>query len=148
MIANDPGHPKTGAAWARFLNKDLVDCDLWGRRKPFRAQGEEIVIELPMVYPKSPVPPNDIARLAFRAGRVAQYLCHWEEEPVLVPAGTWKSNIPPDILCDRVIRKLTERELFIYASVTDAIAAGYRHNVADAIGLGLYRLKRMARGGV
>ncbi len=130
MISIDPGK-HTGWAW--FLDEKLIACGL-GRPE---VRGEVplddlAVIERPTIYPRSPVPPNDIIELAITAGRIA---AGFERVEWVLPR-RWKGTIPKAIMGERILAKLTPAELA-------RIPSGARHDVIDAIGLGLWYLKRL-----
>lgn len=129
MISIDPGK-HTG--WARFVAGILTDCGLgYPPFDPF--DSKNVVIERPTIYPRSPVPPNDIIELAITAGRIAERL---GGETVWVLPRRWKGTIPKAIMGERILKALTPEEFA-------RIPAKARHDVIDAIGLGLWYLKRL-----
>ncbi len=149
MISNDPGEPKTGATWAQFVGKDLYKCGIWGfHPPPIRLPGERVLIELPLIYARSPVPPNDICTLSRRAGRIEHALCAWDELAEWVPATTWKGSVNKVIMTERILSALPESDRIAYFRVAAEVAESYQHNLLDAIGLGRWALKLMGRGGI
>ncbi len=140
MVSIDPGR-KTGIA--RWETGVLLDCDILTHERDrwhSWALDQSVVIERPTVYPRSPVPPNDIVELAITAGGLA---CSFDGPVEWVLPRTWKGTIPKEIMAERIIMALTPKE----RSVLDGVkcAASARHNVIDAIGLGLWHLKRLGR---
>ena len=102
----------------------------------------QVVCELPEHRTGSPVRVNDLIKLAYRAGWHARgFECAWDSV-VLVPPKKWKGSVDPDIMIERIKSKLSPGEL---ARVSNYGAR--THNVWDAIGLGLWHLKRMGVGG-
>lgn len=156
MITIDPGI-KTG--WARFDDEladdgvpvKLVSCGLWDldgagyvghvERAPVTYDAHT-VIEDQVIYPKSKVRPNDIVKLAQTAGRIAErrgwHHCEWVEPR------KWKGTLDKDAMHVRIVRALDEDERRVYFAAADAVAESYRHNIADAIGIGLHKLGRLS----
>jgi hypothetical protein len=147
LIAIDPG--KHHLAWAKFLEGRLVACGLAeGEPRELADVLEEIgargeaVIEVPRVYPSRRWrgDPNDLIDVALTAGVAAGVLCRLGTKIEYVRPGTWKKNVPKRIHNDRVRSALDDHERLLFE--TCGVAAFKRHNVLDAIGLGLWRLGR------
>lgn len=141
MICIDPGKD---CGWARFSATRLVSCGLWDVNilpPTDFAYDREYVIERPTIYPRSRARPNDIVTLALTAGRIAAVL-GWGETSWVLPK-TWKGTLDGDLMHVRIIKALTDNERRVYFTETDSLAEGLRHNVADAIGIGLHRLGRL-----
>lgn len=149
MITIDPGK-KTG--WARFFphslpeHRVLVGCGLWDidDRKWKGNLGPpdwdlETVIEKPVIYPRSKARPNDIITLAILAGRIAGL----RPGAVWVEPRKWKGNLDGDLMNVRILKALTEEERRVYFAAADKVAESYRHNIIDAIGIGLWKLGRL-----
>jgi hypothetical protein len=137
----DPG------AWAGFARWQSFKLQEVGRLTDayfFRGLGK-CVIEHPMIYPmgKSSSRPNDIVKLAITAGRQSG---PWEDVTWLAPH-EWKGQVPDDILERRILAVLAPDEKFIVRTILEKTPKSYRHNLTDAIGIGLVFLKRMGRGG-
>src|SRR5688572_13296874 len=102
--------------------------------------------ERPRIYPqgKQEANPDTIITLSITAGRLTQ---RWDKDQIgWFHPREWKGNVPQPILETRIIEALTEAEaLILYESIKD-IAPSYRHNVFDAVGIGLYALKRCRSG--
>lgn len=142
LLAVDPGLHTGWAAFAASggvggalsLGGDLVAC---GLGDPPCESAPSLVIEVPQVYPRQRVPPNDLITLAFQAGRYAGRAAGEVHE---VRPHQWKGNLPKDVCEARVRAALSEAE----RAVLDAARApaGHRHDVADAVGIGLFFLCR------
>ncbi len=101
------------------------------------------VYEEPRIYPmgKSSSRPNDIVKLAIRAGRLT---APWSN-PIPYAPHEWKGQVPDDILEARIVGKLLTEELACLEAL--GLPKSRKHNVTDAIGIGLKHLKRMGTGG-
>jgi hypothetical protein len=99
----------------------------------------ECVIEMPQVYPRSRgVPPNDIVKLAFTAGRLAETM--WLRSLGGVRTMTpheWKGVMPKDVCRGRILAHLSQEEMSIFTKACESFPKGQQHDVVDAIGIGL-----------
>lgn len=149
MISLDPGE---SCLWARWLAEELVACGPW---PCFDIDaGEDAVIETQIIVPKFTKNPAHIIELAHRAGACAAAF-GWPEEPDQVRwvrPKTWKGNTKkPKLAKDwagyainrLVIQALRPHELAIYTVAQGELAAGQRHDLADAVGIGLWHLNRL-----
>ena len=129
------------------------------------------VIETPRIYPHDPPRrPNDILELATAAGRLEGWLQRHSIVTRLVFPLDWKGQVKKPIHHQRIWRVLDERERDLVAEAalmsTKAIEAKiYRacdtlaktgavrryswkaHNLLDAVGIGLWDLRRTGKGG-
>jgi hypothetical protein len=103
----------------------------------------EVVCELPQVYraAQSKGDPNDLIKVATQVGR-------WEERAksrgiqwVTYLPNEWKGQVPKDVHHRRAMRLLSEEE----SKRIPEMAATSRHNMMDAVALGLFRLGRLRR---
>jgi hypothetical protein len=98
-----------------------------------------VVIEKPQIYPNSPVPPNDIITLTLQAGR---YLGIAEQMGIAilrtVLPKSWKGQLPKGVCAGRIISRLSSEELLVLKAAESKLPAGKRHNLIDAVGIGLY----------
>jgi hypothetical protein len=141
-------------AWASWAEQHLDTCGL----KPFSSLAElygdvyremsvhtDLVIEEPQVYQghknTKGAAPEDILQLAKVVG--ACLAVPATRYKVYKP-NQWKGQVPKGIMWARCVKVLTEQELAIYEACTRDIAPSLRHNVQDAIGLGLKYLGRLA----
>lgn len=96
-----------------------------------------VVIERPVIYPRSAVDPNDIVRLAYSAGIIARG--HGSQIESVEPR-QWKGTSDGAVFIERIKRAIERRLPSERCIVSDAIALlrpGLREHVYDAIGLGL-----------
>jgi hypothetical protein len=146
LISIDPGTEQAG--FARFVAGELVQAELIrekGSTKEQRAwrvaaqlgalcpPGEALVIEHPQIYVRSPGDPDDLLALALVVGGVLTL--HGGGE--LVRPRTWKGQVPKKIMVNRILKHLNEEERALCAKIKD------NHNVLDAVGVGLWKLKRL-----
>jgi hypothetical protein len=140
LISIDPG--KTPGI-AVFKDGVLVDCGIDTSQTPYAPSGPDFqcVCEIPQVYRigKGKGDPNDLVMVAACAGRMTALF----PNPSFVKPERWKAQVDGDIMCDRIVKFLTPGEASKIPNYPDS----YRHNVIDAIGIGLWKLGRMGRGG-
>jgi len=136
-LAIDPG---THTGWAVF-NEDgaLKACGIG--EPPFPSPYRRVVIELPQVYPTSPVPPNDLVTLAFLAGRYAGAAAGAEVFTVF--PHTWKGNLSKAVCAARVKERLSREERVVVEKCLVQVPEKQRHNVWDAIGIGLFAFRQV-----
>jgi len=153
VLAIDPGKI---AGWAIFRGGKLQAAGVLKEymiTQEFRQtcllhEFDEIVIEIPQVYPQKRQPgnPNHLIKMAFDVGEFAGRLigmfwtlslARFEPEIVLVKPHEWKGSVPKDIHNQRICGSLSEHE----SAIIDAagVAKTHRHNMIDAVGLGLWR---------
>lgn len=140
LLAIDPG-AKPG--WAHFLGGDLVGCGTGRPVLPPFSTLDQIVCELPEVYPRSKSRPNDLIKLAFTAGESCGRISAVYDWPAvrLVRPKQWKGSVSKIVVWQRILRKLNEKELAMYYKVKD----GADRDCLEAIGLGLFLLGRSGR---
>lgn len=100
------------------------------------------VVEIP---DRVKVNPKSIIKLALNAGAWLQYFGGYGRPVEAIEASAWKASTDPDVLARRILACLTPEEVKRLPKTRSAL--GYNHNVLDAVGLGLWRLGRMGRGG-
>lgn len=148
LLSIDPGK---NLGWASFCDgslngcgviSDALDLDRLCGRLP-RYDKIVLVIEKPQVYQgrKSKGDPNDLIDLAVQAGFVVGRLR--PSKTVWPKPATWKGQVPKEVVERRVLAILTEqeKELVGHADVRRSV----RHNMYDAIGIGLWHLGRYRR---
>lgn len=98
----------------------------------------ECVLEVPQVYSRSTSKgdPNDLVAIAVEGGR----MCSPYRTTYVKPAA-WKGQVPKHIHHMRIRKILSGEEAAIIDSYP--ILASKRHNLLDAVGLGLRTLGRM-----
>lgn len=155
IIAVDPG--KHAIGWAVFANArpsafpnpsdwGLVDCGYTAMGKltdvSHARDCDEVVIEIPQVYMQRQWKgnPNDLIDVAFMAGMSACIFGRCTKTITTIRPHTWKGSRPKKV-CNRVTRDtLTEHEHSIVNAVE--LSASKRHNMMDAIGIGLWKVGR------
>jgi hypothetical protein len=128
-LSIDPG---IHTGWARWHQGRLTAC---GSGSPPARGIYHVVIELPQIYPNSPVPPQSLIALAFTAGRIVGALDVADTKFVL--PHVWKGNLHKDVHHPRVMKKLTQPELDVVAEARAAIRGKF-DDVMDAVALGLW----------
>lgn len=139
LWAVDPGGD-TGRAL--FRGGVLIACDLWDLDYQLAGWPKNcgrLVIEDQVVYPHSPVPPQDIVTAAKRAARAAQIL-GWHGVEWVKPR-TWKGTIPKEAHQALHVPAIPPVELALLREFCRTIAPSKRHNVVDAVLLGRWALK-------
>jgi len=148
LIAIDPGKV-TGAAY--FEDGELVraevctfeECRLFienaARIGASRRSGT-CVIEVPQVYPgqQQKGDQNDLITLAVMVGQYVECARMQRFEPVLVKPREWKGQLPKDVCWSRVSAALSVEEIKRIPKLPKSKA----HNMQDAIGIGMWFLKR------
>lgn len=134
-LALDPGNC---SGWALFSCGVLVSC---GVTKPGKELAldfvDRAIVEIPQIYPRSDVDPNDLVKLAYSAGLLVGTLASGATTRLVRPR-EWKRQTPKPIHNRRVLGRLGAEERGVYEDAARGIAAGLRNNAIDAIGLGLY----------
>lgn len=142
LIAIDPG---TITGWALFLEGRLEVCgwtnparwttlvDVAGCDIP-RGITRNVVIEEPTIYPHSKADPNDIMKLQLKVGQLKNIFESRGFSVTLVQPRTWKRQVKKKVHHPRILKRLEPAEYII--------ARDQRHDVLDAVGLGLWKLGR------
>lgn len=128
-------------AYARLIETDpLLICHLIFMETNVGEYPHEVfihtVVEKPQVYRKSPGDRNDLIDLAVAAGMLGG---RFKNRKYVLPR-EWKGNVPKEIMNDRVLTKLTEDEK---SKIEYPKRKSLSHNVLDAVGIGLWALKRL-----
>lgn len=149
LVAIDPGKRLFG--WAAFEGGRLNRCGLVKGKGFQEMMGAfdvaavamsvptQIVVEIPQVYQQRlhKGDPNDLIDVALIAGAAAaRFRC----ETIFIRPRKWKGSRPKGVCNKLTLKTLDREELEAYQSI--AILASLRHNVLDAIGIGLWRLGR------
>jgi hypothetical protein len=112
--------------------------DWWKAPFYYKPGEQELVIEWPQVYRAGKLKgdPNDLLPLAGIGCALGAYL-ELHGATVRYLPREWKGQLPKDVVQRRVIERLSLEE------VANIELAGARsHNIYDAVGLGLFHLKR------
>ena len=92
------------------------------------------LIEFPQVHRDTPNP-NDILKLSAACGAYTSLLQAAGFSVQWVSPREWKGNVPKSIMFKRILAKVREEE---YPRIDNP----KNHNVIDAVGIGLWRIKR------
>ena len=140
LISIDPGE-RAGIAY--FQGEVLVKAEAVRSSEPFsgrRYSADRIVLEVPFAYPRSGVDPNRLITLAVTAGRLAGRFSGRVEK---VYPRAWKGQRPKHLDTMYTYDLLLPKEKRIVDDSTSLKME--RHNVLDAVGIGLWALKRRRR---
>lgn len=161
VVAIDPGVHVCGLA--AFVEGELVHAELTtglgGQIHPLlevvdgvehalktlttglEMQVETLIVEKPQVYEArlQKGDQRDLIDLAIVVGCILDRARPYATSALLVHPHDWKQNTPKDITAARVEKHLSPEE---YARIEWPSANSSRHNVYDAIALGLWRLDR------
>lgn len=139
LLTIDPG---ADCGWALWRGKELYQCGFQKMPSTWPEPIARVVVERPHTG-QTRARKRDIITLALRAGEVAGI---WSYIAGIVPEylepNRWKGSMTKTISHDVVKGKLSPVELKQFQSDCKGLAEGKRHNVLDAIGIGLYVLKR------
>lgn len=152
LLAIDPG--VVGLGWANFCGGVLRSAgliehllpdglgQLLGRFRLMGVLGMTVVVEIPQVYPQrlQKGDPNDLISVALVAGVAAAVFLPYCT-PRFVKPHAWKGTVPKDIHNRRIEAALDENERKVLLASTKLKSK--RHNVTDAVGLGLWKLGRL-----
>lgn len=101
---------------------------------------DQVIIEHPRVYPGSAQQKGDLNDL-LDVVAVGAACAGWNREGMTetVYPFDWKGNVPKDIMTARIRTALSSDEL----SRIEPCPANLKHNILDACGIGLWKLKRI-----
>jgi hypothetical protein len=146
LLAIDPGKD-TGWAWfleGRLINAGVVDGDEPRGYPAPLGPGDEVIAEKPC-YRRSgsgrKSTPDDLVTLGMRLGLVLGTLGFAHVPTRLVLPGEWKGQLPKAV-CENRIRQALQRTELDAAHAAAARLGAKGHNLWDAVGLGLYQLRR------
>ncbi len=140
LLAIDPG---ADTGWALFDSaRRLKACGLGTPDPVPMGSLDAVLIECPRLRPKGEKNPNAILLLARNAGEWGgRYESYCEKVAYLTP-NEWKGSTPKDIQHARDSSKLDAIEQLIVAKAGKGMAPSKRHNMLDAIGIGLHGVGR------
>jgi hypothetical protein len=160
LVSIDPGIGKTNATGVAIWRDDGSMLSCFGvrpgaQRLEARVRGvvattrmhieghiegslpRDVVIEIPRIYlGKGKGDLNDLIDLAVLAGGLSTL----GTSAYFVTPSEWKGQTPKDVMAVRVRAKLTPQELALFNACD--CPASLRHNVLDAIGIGLWKIGR------
>lgn len=150
LVAIDPGTVSLG--WAEFRESRLVACGAFGRKTrtipEFCAEISTAiptarVVALEWMQAAQRVPPQDLIDVSLVGAYAAA--CAGGSLVLYHPVD-WKGSVPKAIHHPRILSALTEPERAI-ADASCSRAGRFSKEVLDAIGIGLYHLRRTNKGG-
>jgi len=95
-----------------------------------------LIVERPKIYQKKTTRQSDIEMLLISVGALVGL---WPGAVSLIYPAAWKGQVNPDVMCERVETRLSQNE----TCVIECRLKSKRHNVLDAIGIGLKTLGRL-----
>ena len=144
LVAIDPG--KVNMGWAQYRDGVLVACGLTHAHSPVAHARALAHLEGPDVLVLEQMAPRDLPNAAdliavahsgaYVAGVLRPAVLFWPT------ALEWKGSVPKRIHHDRIAAKLSPDERAVVAEAAVRHAASLLHNVWDAVGLGLWGLRR------
>lgn len=146
-----PGAPEGGLVTAGLITPTEerleerireIRFNLEKRCAPY-GERSKIVIEKMKVYSvtKQKGAQGDLIDLAHLGGA----LMHLATSAVLVEPSGWKGQVPKDVVAGLVEARLAERERATLNTILEGVAKTRRHNVYEAVGIGLWYLRRWAK---
>lgn len=146
LLSIDPATKDGRVGWALFDSNTLTACGRGAPPTNRLTAVTEAVIEHPVIYPHGRTPnPNSIVKLAVSAGEMAGVLMANGISVRYVEPRAWKGTLDPNTCCRRAWGRLgaTERVLAApFEPEPTGDIKGTKHNVLDAIGLGLFAVGR------
>ncbi len=143
VLAVDPA--ARGFAWALLGPGGLVACGEAAsvRDLPPMPRQVEVFMERPQDYVAFGVAHDDLDRLRRTLRAIATWAAKAGYAVVYTTPHAWKGNVP------KVVHHNRLRGVLGGGDVGVALPGepGYNHNVADAVGLALFRAGRVGRGG-
>lgn len=115
--------------------------------------GVRVVIECPMIYPgETEINPNDMVSLARKVGKWEEkfraIFQHWAgfvcQIEVIHPRD-WKGQTKKEMNHERTLETLNWTERSYAVTELGRVAKGYRHNMLDAAGIGLWAMGRTVK---
>lgn len=150
LLCVDPSKPgnNTGLAYFWIARKELAACHISTQSTAMPDWSCDCaLIEIPQVYPRSPdeteathvAKANDCIQVTRAVGQWEQ-VCAPQPTWLVLPR-TWKKQVDKRVHNARVLDRLSAAELALLTALR--LPESKRHNVIDAIGLGLWALGRM-----
>lgn len=128
--AVSPNVPRRGpSAWGP------VAAAIWANGTYIVGPGDVAVIEGQVVYPHTKADPNDILQVSGVAGGLAALAVFHGLDVVHYDPAAWKGQAPKKVIAERSRSRLSAEEI-------SRVRKGSTLDTWDAIGLGLFHLKR------
>lgn len=141
-LAIDPGVDTGWSLWRS--REELVACGCSDPRIKVTGKITHMLLEMPMVYRARLMKgnPNNIVTLALQCGRYAEHFESRGAHLAMVHPHDWKGNLPKDIHHARIWGELSPSQLATASKCGDLVPASKRHNMMDALALGLWAWQR------
>jgi hypothetical protein len=153
ILCIDPGSRKAGVAL--FETDGLLMTAWLAEGKDWKDTADSVVDKLPInaaritvvvvekmqIYNSTPLAhANDCVTLSLMAGRVTGLFSGWiGDRTYAYYPHQWKGQVPKRIMIERIKKKLTPGET---SRIKLPKAAGKKLDVWDAVGIGLYHLRK------
>lgn len=139
-------------AGSRIAEAALVAEETGDWIRSHRVHVDALWIEWPRVYQAGGgrtkgQDPNDLRALCAIGGAIAVMFLESTRVCTVEPHA-WKGTMTKDVTAVRVLSKLRAEEKSIMAAAHREVAASLRHNITDAVGIGLYGVGRFDRARV
>lgn len=164
MISIDGGDPVRGTTFATWASGGrLIGCGPWYEIPVYgmsrRCGPHKVVIESQVIYPQRgkfrTKNPASIIKLSQRAGAIAGVLTGVVESPDVewILPRSWKGgtkkptsakNWASYVIHRLVMIALDAEETNVYLAALIQFPDGEKHNLADGVGLGLWKLGRLS----
>ncbi len=130
-----------GKDWADLAGNIL--SDLYNRYPDSIRERFDLAIEKPKIYHQSKQKGDqrDIIELAMAVGAIVTCVAI-EAKATIYEPHEWKGSTPKDIMIVRIKEQISPEE---HTRITLPSAKSLRHNVFDAIGIGLHHLRKQRR---
>ncbi len=147
LMAVDPGVKSMGVAcfsrdnkllWVELERADSL-YEMLGNVSGYVYKNVHTVVERPQVYRHGPGDPNDLISLALVAGAWGGSADRTGLIEFVLPR-QWKGNVPKDIHQPKILASLDPDERQLVEGIRPK---SLRHNVIDAVGIGLWKLGRI-----
>ena len=102
-----------------------------------------VVVEWPQVYAQGKQKGDQADLLSLAAVDGAIVGAFGLSEAASVLPRVWKGQVPKEIMVSRILLRLTDGERGIFEACTREVPKSLRHNVVDAIGIGLFTVGRL-----
>lgn len=146
FLATNPVQAERGPKAWREMAQEVSRQARWRGLGIMTALKRDLILEVPQVYAGSKAigDPADLIELAGVDGAIAAEMAAWAVGVTGIHPHAWKGNVPPDTLCERVEAALQQHEI----DKIHRCAKSLRHNVLDAIGIGLHHFGRLHVRGI
>jgi hypothetical protein len=108
--------------------------------------GDHAVVEMPEIYPHAKARSSDVLKVVQIAGAIR---AHFTTSTAIAPK-RWTGGVPYRVKVDGTWHEIREDRIKALLTPSEwakvlSVRAAIRHNAVDAVGLGLWHLKRRAK---